>query len=156
MKSLSFLRFFNIFLKNSGKPCRFLRFCSWLFKKHAKTNRFLWFLICDFRKSWYFGRRVQKMLRHTSLVIQKPLKNQWFSWFFEIVIFKNNEKTKRILRCCCVTRGWLFKKHTYFWCFFDTFDFMKSKNRDLRNARATAHRWRQTSVMKSELTCTLF
>ena len=65
-----------------------------LFKKAIKTCGFLGFLKCDFQNFEYFVRRVQKMLRHTELVIQKAYKNEWFFDTFEIMKSKNIEKHK--------------------------------------------------------------
>ena len=76
-------------------------------KVYKNTYGFLDFLKCDVRNLEYFVRRVQKMLRHMASVIQKVCKNLWCSCFFEIVIFKSNEKPNGILRFCF----WLFKNH---------------------------------------------
>ena len=54
-----------------------------------------------------------------------------------------------------LTDGIIQKVYKNIW-FFYIVEFMKSKKRGNHNARATAHRWRQTPGMKPELNCTLF
>ena len=103
------LGFSILFVKNSEKHCRFLRFCCWLFKKHIKTCCFLWCLICDCPKSWYFIRRVQKMLRHIDGIIEKTCICLVFLIRLKWRLSKIVKKTYRFLRFRSITPMELLK-----------------------------------------------
>ena len=60
---------------------------------------------------------------------------------------------RRVQKMLRHTDGVMQNAYKNIW-FFDTVEIMKSKNIEKHKAKAIRHRWRQTSVMKSELTCT--
>ena len=74
IKSLYFLRFFDVSVKNVNISLDVCKKCSvtWmeLFIFGIKTCRFFILLNCDFQNYWYFVWHMQKMLRHTDGVIQ--------------------------------------------------------------------------------------